>query len=327
MGLKPEPNQDQRSGQEQDERPTVVFLMGPTGAGKTDVAVELVKRLPCDIISVDSALVYKGMDIGTAKPDNAVLAQAPHRLINICNPVESYSAARFRGDACVEIESILAQGRIPLLVGGTMLYFRALANGLSKLPAADTSLRQALESQAQNEGWTAMHRRLQLIDPQAGQRIHPNDPQRILRALEVYEKTGTPMSELQGQSEPLPYRIIRLVVAPAERAELHRRIERRFHIMMAQGFLTEVESLYRRDDLHADLPAMRAVGYRQLWAYLASTDALSLETAVQRGITATRQLAKRQLTWLRSEPEGAKWFDGSDKNMLSSILKTLGDAQ
>jgi len=309
----------------QPERPAVVFLMGPTGAGKTDIAVDLVAQRACDIISVDSALVFKGMDIGTAKPDAAVLARAPHRLINICDPSESYSAARFRVDACAEIESILAQGRIPLLVGGTMLYFRALANGLSKLPAADVSLRQRLESQARDHGWAAMHERLLALDPLAGERIHPNDPQRILRALEVYEMTGTPMSILQGQSEPLPYRIIRLIVAPQERAELHRRIERRFHQMMAQGFLAEVEGLFQRDDLHADLPSMRAVGYRQLWSHLAGHE--GLEVAVQRGITATRQLAKRQLTWLRSEPEDAKWFDGDNKNMLSNILKTLDDAQ
>ena len=308
-----------------DARPVVVFLMGPTGAGKTDVAVDLVARLPCDIISVDSALVYKGMDIGTAKPGTGVLEQAPHRLIDICDPAESYSAARFRAEACAEIESILAAGRIPLLVGGTMLYFRALANGLSRLPAADKAVRQALELQAHRLGWTVMHERLSVIDPQAGQRIHPNDPQRILRALEVYEMTGIPLSDLQGQSVPLPYRIIRLIVAPSERAELHRRIERRFQVMMEQGFLAEVEGLYRRGDLHANLPAMRAVGYRQLWAHLAGEE--GLETAVQRGMTATRQLAKRQLTWLRSEPEGTKWFDGGDKNMLSDILKTLDDAQ
>jgi tRNA dimethylallyltransferase len=303
----------------------VIFLMGPTGAGKTDVAIELAARLPCDLISVDSALVYRGMDIGTAKPDAAVLAQAPHRLVDICDPVEPYSAARFRVDACAEIESILSQGRIPLLVGGTMLYFRALANGLSKLPAADVALRQRLERQASSEGWAAMHQRLLAVDPPAGQRIHPNDPQRILRALEVFEMTGTPMTELQGQSDPLPYRIVRLVIAPAERAVLHQRIEQRFQAMMRRGFLDEVEGLFRRDDLHADLPSMRAVGYRQLWAHLAGE--VGLDTAVQQGMTATRQLAKRQLTWLRSEPGATKWFDGDDKNMLSNVLKTPDDAQ
>jgi len=299
--------------------------MGPTGAGKTDIAVELAARRDCDIISVDSALVYRDMNIGTAKPDREVLAQAPHRLIDLCDPSETYSAARFRTDACAEIDEILARGHTPLLVGGTMLYFRALANGLSTLPTADASLRQALESQAQTQGWAAMHQRLLAVDPLAGQRIHPNDPQRILRALEVFEMTGTPLSALQGRTQPLPYRIIRLVVAPAERAVLHQRIERRFHAMMARGFLAEVERLYRRSDLHTDLPSMRAVGYRQLWAHLAGE--IPLETAVQQGITATRQLAKRQLTWLRSEPEGTKWFDGDDKNMLDNILKTLDDAQ
>jgi tRNA dimethylallyltransferase len=314
---------DHKPGQVQPA--TVVFLMGPTGAGKTDIAVALVARRACDIISVDSALIYKGMDIGTAKPDEGVLARAPHRLINLCDPSERYSAARFRADACVEIDAILAQGRTPLLVGGTMMYFRALANGLSTLPTADTALRQRLELQASSEGWASMHQRLDAVDPLSAQRIHPNDPQRIMRALEVYEMTGIPLSSLQGQSQALPYRIIRLVVAPAERKVLHQRIEQRFHTMMERGFLAEVEGLFSRSDLNADLPSMRAVGYRQLWAYLSGDS--SLETAVQRGMTATRQLAKRQLTWLRSEPEGTKWFDGSDKNMLSNILKSLGDAQ
>lgn len=314
-----------RSAQAHSGPPTVVFLMGPTGAGKTELAVELASHRDCDIISVDSALVYRGMDIGTAKPDPEVLARVPHSLIDICDPSEAYSAARFRADARAEIESILARGRTPLLVGGTMLYFRALANGLSALPTADTSLRQTLESQGHEQGWAAMHQRLLAVDPQAGQRIHPNDPQRILRALEVYEMTGTPLSALQGRTQPLPYRIVRLVVAPAERSRLHQQIESRFHTMMANGFLAEVERLHRRKDLNSDLPSMRAVGYRQLWAHLAGDT--SLETAVQRGIAATRQLAKRQLTWLRSEPEGAKWIDGGTKNMLDNVLKTLDDAQ
>lgn len=329
---------EQEQGRFQGKPATVIFLMGPTGAGKTDAAVELVNRLPCDIISVDSALVYRGLDIGTAKPSRELLAQAPHRLMNICDASERYSAALFCADARIEIDAILAQGRVPLLVGGTMLYFRALANGLSELPAADDVLRHTLELQAQNEGWAAMHRRLCEIDPQAGQRIHPNDPQRIIRALEVYEKTGIPLSTLQGQAEPLPYRIIRLVLAPTERRTLHERIERRFRGMMAQGFLEEVEGLYRRDGLHAGLPSMRAVGYRQLWAYLAASDVgrphlmaprddAALEAAVQRGIIATRQMAKRQLTWLRSEPEGTQWFDGQDKNMLSTLLKIIDNAR
>jgi len=314
-----------RPAQAHNGPPTVVFLMGPTGAGKTELAVELATRRDCDIISVDSALVYRGMDIGTAKPDPEILSRVPHSLIDVCDPSEAYSAARFRSDASAEIESILDQGRTPLLVGGTMLYFRALAYGLSALPTADASLRQALELQGREQGWASMHERLLAVDPQAGRRIHPNDPQRILRALEVYEMTGTPLSALQGRTQPLPYRIIRLVVAPAERRRLHRRIEQRFQAMMSNGFLDEVERLYRRKDLNIDLPSMRAVGYRQLWAHLAGDT--SLETAIQRGIIATRQLAKRQLTWLRSEPEGTKWFDGDDKNMLDNVLKTLDDAQ
>jgi tRNA dimethylallyltransferase len=308
-----------------DKRQAVIFLMGPTGAGKTNVAVDLIERLPCDIISVDSALIYRGMDIGTAKPDRQMLARAPHRLIDICDPAESYSAARFRQDALPEIEAIFRQGRIPLLVGGTMLYFRALAQGLSQLPEADAAVREDLDGQAQRIGWARMHDRLRLIDPQAAQRIHPNDPQRILRALEVYEMTGKPMSSLMGTTEALPYRIIRLVISPQSRSELHRRIETRFQQMMEQGFLGEVEGLYRRGDLHAGLPSMRAVGYRQLWGYLSGD--YDLQTAVQKGITATRQLAKRQLTWLRSEPIETTWIEGGDKNMLDSVLKSLPEAQ
>lgn len=314
-----------QSKQQQNGRQAVIFLMGPTGAGKTDVAIELGTRLPCGIISVDSALVYKGMDIGTAKPDAATLARVPHRLIDICDPADSYSAARFRDDARREIETLLAGQRIPLLVGGTMLYFRALAQGLSRLPESDPGLRQRLQEQAISEGWTAMYERLRRNDPEAAHRIHPNDPQRILRALEVFELSGTPLSLLQGQAEPLPYDIIRIVISPAERVELHRRIEERFQRMLEQGFLAEVERFYRRGDLSRDLPSMRAVGYRQLWAHLAGE--CDLATAARRGIAATRQLAKRQLTWLRSEPGGTIWIDGSDKNMLDSVLKTLEHAQ
>jgi tRNA dimethylallyltransferase len=317
MALKPK--------QQRDRRQPVIFLMGPTGAGKTDVAIEVAGRFPCGIVSVDSALVYRGMDIGTAKPDAATLARVPHRLIDICDPADSYSAARFRDDARREIEALLERQQIPLLVGGTMLYFRALARGLSHLPESDPALRQRLQQQAVNEGWAAMHARLRRNDPEAARRIHPNDPQRILRAIEVYELSGTPLSVLQGQAEPLPYRVIRVVISPGERAVLHRRIEQRFQRMLEQGFLTEVERLYCRGDLSRDLPSMRAVGYRQLWGYLAGE--CDLATAVQRGITATRQLAKRQLTWLRSEPGDAAWIDASDKNMLDSVLKTLDHAQ
>ena len=317
MSLKPE--------RLQNGRQTVIFLMGPTGAGKTDVAIELAGRLSCGIISVDSALIYRGMDIGTAKPDPATLARIPHRLIDICDPADSYSAARFRGDALREIETLLAAQQVPLLVGGTMLYFRALAQGLSQLPESDPLLRRQLQEQAVRDGWAAMHARLRRTDPEAARRIHPNDPQRILRAIEVFELSGKPLSALQGQMEPLPYNIIRIVISPVERAVLHQRIERRFERMMEQGFLSEVEHLYRRGDLGPELPSMRAVGYRQLWSFLAGE--YDLTTAIQRGITATRQLAKRQLTWLRAEPIETKWIDAGDKNMLDSVLKTLERAQ
>jgi tRNA dimethylallyltransferase len=317
MSLKPE--------RLQNGRQTVIFLMGPTGAGKTDVAIELAGRLSYGIVSVDSALIYRGMDIGTAKPDPATLARIPHRLIDICDPADSYSAARFRGDALREIETLLAAQQVPLLVGGTMLYFRALAQGLSQLPESDPLLRRQLQEQAIRDGWAAMHARLRRTDPEAARRIHPNDPQRILRAIEVFELSGKPLSALQGQMEPLPYNIIRIVISPVERAVLHQRIERRFERMMEQGFLREVEHLYRRGDLGPELPSMRAVGYRQLWSFLAGE--CDLTTAIQRGITATRQLAKRQLTWLRAEPIETKWIDAGDKNMLDSVLKTLERAQ
>jgi len=299
--------------------------MGPTGAGKTDLAVELLAHLNGGIISVDSALIYRGMDIGTAKPGKDVLLRAPHRLIDICDPVDSYSAASFRHDALIEIEALHARGQVPILVGGTMLYFRALAQGLSKLPSSKPEVRRVLMEQAVDQGWTAMHRRLSELDPVAGERIHPNDPQRILRALEVYELTGTPLTELQGQAEPLPYHIIRVVICPEDRVTLHQRIEKRFNLMMDDGFLAEVERLFQRGDLHADMPSMRAVGYRQLWSFIAGE--YGLETAIERGIIATRQLAKRQMTWLRSEPDVAAWIAGGDKNSLVRVLKTLEDAQ
>jgi len=300
----------------------VIFLMGPTAAGKTDIAVQLVETLPCEIISVDSALVYRGMDIGTAKPDIETLARAPHRLINICEPTEAYSAARFRSDAMLAIEEIIAAGKIPLLVGGTMLYYRALSEGLSPLPSADEAVRGALEADAERVGWDAMHARLAQIDPVSAARIHKNDPQRIQRALEVYEITGRSMTALTSddEREPFPYSIKKLVVAPPERAALHRRIECRFEQMMAQGFLDEVAGLFAREDLHAGLPAIRSVGYRQLWMHLAGE--LTLEEAVERGIIATRQLAKRQMTWLRAEKD-EKWFNGSDKNVMNMALKYL----
>ena len=277
--------------------------MGPTASGKTDLAIFLTENFPVDIISVDSALVYRGLDIGSAKPSAEELAKAPHRLLDVVDPSEPYSAARFRKDALREIESIIAAGRIPLLVGGTMLYFRALLEGLSKLPESDEATRKKLEQQAKEIGWEKMHQRLAEVDVEAAERIHPNDPQRISRALEVYEMTGKPMSQLQKEqkSEPLPYEVLKLALIPSERAVLHQRIEKRFGQMLESGLIDEVKTLRSRGDLHEDLPAIRAVGYRQVWDYLESR--IDYTEMQERGVIATRQLAKRQLTWLRSEKD------------------------
>ena len=306
--------------------PPAVCLMGPTAAGKTDLAVSLVEQLPMDIISVDSVMVYRGMDIGSAKPDSATLAQAPHRLIDIRDPAEAYSAAQFRDDALHEMAEISGEGRIPLLVGGTMLYFRALLSGLSRLPSADAEIRTRLEAEAEVEGWASLHRRLAEVDAAAAARIHPNDPQRIQRALEVYELTGVPLSELQQQQQvdqPLPYRIIKLAVAPAERSVLHQRIGQRFEQMLREGLVEEVENLRLRGDLHLDLPALRAVGYRQVWEFLDGD--IDYTEMIERGIIATRQLAKRQFTWLRSEPALAL-LDSLDGRLRDKALKYLDEA-
>lgn len=305
--------------------PPAIFLMGPTASGKTDLAVQLVENLPCEIISVDSALVYRGMDIGTAKPDAALLQRAPHRLIDICDPTESYSAARFREDALQAMAEISAAGRIPLLVGGTMLYFKALENGLSDLPSADPEVRARLDQEAEQKGWQAMHQRLAEIDPVAAARIHPNDPQRTQRALEVYEISGVSMTELieRQQREGIPYNIIKLAIAPKERAVLHDRIAQRFDLMLKNGFVEEVRGLYERGDLSLELPSMRAVGYRQVWEYLAGD--CDYETMRERGIVATRQLAKRQLTWLRGD-EKVIWFDSLDDKVVERALKTLSQS-
>ncbi len=275
--------------------------MGPTASGKTGVAVELVRRLPLEIISVDSALVYRGMDIGTAKPEPAVLENAPHRLIDIRDPAEAYSAAEFRADALAAMAEITAAGRIPLLVGGTFLYFRALEQGLSKMPAAVPEIRARLEAEARREGLEALHARLARVDPVSAERIHVTDPQRILRALEVYQQTGEPMSALhaRGRSAALPYRLLKLALLPQDRALLHARIAARFDSMLAAGLIEEVRCLFQRGDLSPELPALRAVGYRQVWTYLAGE--ISREELPERAIVATRQYARRQLTWLRGE--------------------------
>jgi len=305
--------------------PPAILLMGPTAVGKTALALDLVRRLPCDIISVDSGQVYRGMDIGTAKPGQEVLRAAPHRLIDIRDPGERYSAAGFREDALTEMRDIVRAGRIPLLVGGTMLYFRALTQGLSTLPAADDAIRTQLEAEAAARGWDALHARLAGVDPRAAARIHPNDPQRIQRALEVYEITGVPMSELQAarqtQAAAPDYDFTRLVLMPQDREVLRQTIETRFHTMLEHGLLDEVEALQRRGDLHAGLPSMRAVGYRQVWAYLAGE--IDHATMVGQAVTATRQYAKRQLTWLRSERE-SRIFLLPDSALLDKVLKSLG---
>ncbi|MDH5572086.1 MAG: tRNA (adenosine(37)-N6)-dimethylallyltransferase MiaA [Gammaproteobacteria bacterium] len=303
--------------------PPAICIMGPTASGKTDLAIYLLEHLPVAIISVDSVMVYRGMDIGSAKPDAPTLAKAPHRLIDIREPTEAYSAASFRTDALKEMQDITARGKIPLLVGGTMLYFRALLYGLSELPSADPQLRQRLEQEAAEQGWLAMHQRLATIDPEAAARIHPNDPQRIQRALEVYELTGTPMSELQNleKNKPaLPYNVTKLAVAPLERAILHERIAQRFHMMLEQGFIHEVEQLMARGDLDSSLPSMRAVGYRQVWELLSGT--IDYTTMIEKGIIATRQLAKRQMTWLRAEPE-VQFFDSLLTDLNHKVLNIL----
>ena len=306
-------------------QPQVICLMGPTASGKTGVAVELVQQLPMDIISVDSALVYRGMDIGTAKPDAKTLRIAPHRLIDIRDPAQPYSAAEFRDDALREIKSIHAAGRTPLLVGGTMLYFRALERGLSELPPADPAVRARLEAEAQAQGWAAMHERLSRVDPVAAARIHPNDPQRIQRALEVYELTGTPMTECFERSgeTAAPLNFVKIILAPEDRAVLHERIRLRFSLMLEQGFLDEVRALRARGDLDPDTPSMRAVGYRQAWAHLDGK--LSAQEWVERAIIATRQYAKRQLTWLRSEGNTC-WIDPSNRDGFARIRALIDHA-
>jgi len=282
--------------------PPAVFLMGPTASGKTALAVSLVERFPLEIISVDSALVYRGMDIGTAKPDAATLARAPHHLLDIRDPTETYSAAAFCDDARRLMADIVARGRVPLLVGGTMLYFRALLQGLDDLPRADAALRKKLEAEAAARGWPALHAELEAVDPVTAARLAPNDSQRIGRALEIFRLTGKPMSALldRAQSE-LPYHVLQLALIPSDRAVLHQRIAARFDAMLADGLIDEVQSLRQSYALTANLPAMRAVGYRQAWAYLDGE--IDLGELREQGIAATRQLAKRQLTWLRSWPD------------------------
>ncbi|OBW94181.1 tRNA dimethylallyltransferase [Gallibacterium genomosp. 3] len=290
------------------KKPLAIFLMGPTASGKTGLAIQLSKQLPCEIISVDSALIYRGMDIGTAKPTPQELAETPHRLIDIKDPAESYSAADFRLDALQAMQEISDNGKIPLLVGGTMLYYKALLEGLSPLPQANPEIRSQIEEKAQKFGWQALHQELTKVDPQSASRIHPNDPQRINRALEVYYLTGKSLTELTEQKgEPLPYQLLQFAIAPQDRSILHQRIELRFQQMLEQGFIQEVEKLYQRKDLHLDLPSIRCVGYRQAWEFLQGK--YDYDEMVYRSICATRQLAKRQITWLRGWKSPIIWLD------------------
>ncbi len=311
-----------------DKLPPALCLMGPTACGKTRIAAELVQKFPFEIISVDSALVYRGLDIGSGKPDLATLTRAPHRLIDIRDPAEPYSAANFRADALREMKDILAKGKIPLLVGGTMLYFKALREGLAQMPSAVPEMRALILEQAQREGWPAVHKRLQEVDPQAARRIHPNDPQRLQRALEVYEVSGRPLSELQaqkpaGDAADLPCELIFLALLP-ERAALHQLIAQRFNAMLAAGLIDEVSLLRARGDLTANMPALRSVGYRQAWEHLDGK--YDHATMVDKGIAATRQLAKRQYTWLRSWPglhPIASTLSAEDENIVENSLKNL----
>jgi tRNA dimethylallyltransferase len=275
-----------------------VLLLGPTASGKSALALQLAQEIPLEIVSIDSAQVYRGMDIGTAKPTAAERAAVPHHLIDIRDPAEPYSAADFVRDATAAIADIRARGKLPLIVGGTMLYAKALRDGLSDLPRADATVRARLEAQAQAEGWPALHARLAQVDPATAARLPPKDRQRIQRALEVWETTGMPLSQLQKAPRKPPLALATVALLPADRGELRRRIAQRFDAMLAAGFLDEVRRLIERGDLHADLPSMRAVGYRQAWAYLhGEGDLAALRTAATH---ATAQLAKRQITWLRS---------------------------
>jgi len=302
-------------------RRSAVLLMGPTGSGKSDLAVRLAEAFPLEIISVDSALVYRGMDIGTAKPDAATRARVPHHLIDIVDPTVGYSVGEFLLDARRVMEDIWSRGRQPLLVGGTMMYFHAMTAGIAELPAANLSVRADIDAKAALLGWAAVHQELAEADPQAAARIHVNDPQRIQRALEVYRLTGQSISKLQQErlSVFTDVNVTEFALAPLERGELHTKIELRFRAMLEAGFVEEVRSLYERGDLSPEHPSMRAVGYRQLWRYCAGVG--SLNEATEQALAATRQLAKRQMTWLRRRSD-ARWFD----SMRPDIARTIFDA-
>ena len=308
-----------------DTRPWAIFLMGPTAAGKTDAAIALHEQLGHELISVDSAMVYRGMDVGSAKPSAEELARAPHRLIDIRDPADPYSAADFREDALQEMRQISAAGKVPLLVGGTMLYFKRLVEGVANLPSADAAIREQLEVKRQAEGLAGLHRALAEVDPTSAARIHPNDPQRLMRALEVFYASGRPMSELWAEQQPetFPWRVLSIALAPNDRKILHQRIAQRFETMLGEGLIDEVAALRKRNDIHLGLPSMKSVGYRQVWEYL--DGAYDQGELVSRGVIATRQLAKRQLTWLRSWPS-LNWIDSQQPDALDKLLKLVRDS-
>jgi tRNA dimethylallyltransferase len=300
--------------------PPAIALMGPTASGKTRLAVQLAHALDGEIISVDSALVYRGMDIGTAKPGMAEREGVPHHLIDLIDPAEAFSTGQFRAMALGLMQAITARGKLPILAGGTMLYFNALFNGLAELPAADEAVRRDIDAEAERVGWAKLHEDLAQVDPQAAARIHPNDPQRIQRALEVYRLAGVSLSELceRGSHDTPPFDILRLVVAPTDREALHGLIRQRFLAMLEQGLVDEVRGLCERGDLHPGLPSIRAVGYRQVWAYLQGE--YDYPQMVERGVIATRQFAKRQYTWLRREAQACH-FVSEDADVLEQMLK------
>jgi len=308
----------------QQERYPAICLLGPTASGKTALAIEIVKRLPCEIISVDSAQIYRGMDIGTGKPDSATLAVAPHRLLDFLDPALAYSASQFRSDALREMADIRRSGRIPLLVGGTMLYFKALRDGLAQMPGADAEVRQRIGDLALSSGWAHVHDQLREVDPESAERIHPNDPQRLQRALEIFLVSGRSMTQWHKESRAdsrlsdIPFDLHFLSIQPGSRGVLHDRIATRFLQMIDDGLVEEVETLRARGDLALALPSMRAVGYRQVWQYIEGE--LSFDGMVEQGIIATRQLAKRQITWLRSWGNLRDW-DSENPETLELVLK------
>ncbi|WP_413700046.1 tRNA (adenosine(37)-N6)-dimethylallyltransferase MiaA [Psychromonas sp. KJ10-10] len=302
--------------------PSVLFLMGPTASGKTDLAIRLATECNCEIISVDSALIYKQMDIGTAKPTREELTKAPHALVDIIDPLEAYSAGDFREDAIRIMQDIISRGKTPLLVGGTMLYYKALIDGLSPLPSANPDIREQIEKEAMQFGWQYLHDQLAQFDPVSAKRIHVNDPRRLSRAIEVYRISGSSLTTLtEAKVEPLPFNFKQFAIAPSEKSVLHERIERRFHMMLDSGFEQEVERLRDRGDLHLDLPSMRCVGYRQMWEYLDGK--MDHPEMIFRGIVATRQLAKRQMTWLRGWKSDIIWLESGDENNFDKCKAEL----